>query len=77
MAALHSQDLKEMFDVESRLSLSPQEMMALYLYTIDRAITRLPWYKLSDYMHSLVVIASDDLRLSQTETFSTFAFRSK
>jgi hypothetical protein len=77
MSALHTPDLHEMFVAKSRASVSPQEMMSVYLYMIDRALTFLPWYRLSDYMHSLIVVASDDLRLSQTESFSTFAFRTE
>lgn len=76
-AKLYDLDLEEMRNSKSFAQMSSYDHARLYLLSLDRALTRLPWGRLTEFLVQVMDLAGQDLSLSQRTPFQDFLFRSQ
>src|SRR6185312_12581447 len=76
-AALYDADLEEMQRSDGYASMTIYDRARLFLVCVDRALTRLPWGHVTQYLTKAMELASSDLTISQRAGFQEFMFRSK
>lgn len=76
-ASLYDHDLEEMQRSQDYVPMGIYDRARLFLLCMDRAITRLPWSHVTQYVVQAMDLASSDLTLSQRTAFQDFLFKSR